>query len=213
MRPAAVGPASNRRVLGSMNECAIHLGCHTERSGDPLVLALGLSDIPMSAVGAKSQYGIPRNEARELLIGLATESVRYCQIRGSEGIGGDEKINVFSKLLILKMRRPGSNPSLSVSLFLFGLMGCRSSKLARASRCCRHYRCSPLAEAICSTKPVRGRTARVPAAADSDFAPGRHPWCVTATTCRRRQTLSWASCRPARTCAVVTANHRSLVHP
>ena len=69
MRPAAVGPACNRRVLGSMNEFAFHLGFHMERSGDPLVLALGLSDIPMSAVGTKSHYGIPRNVARELLIG------------------------------------------------------------------------------------------------------------------------------------------------
>jgi hypothetical protein len=69
MQPAVVAPATNRRVLGSMNEFAFHLGFHMERSGDPLVRALGLSDTPMSAVGTKSRYGIPRNLARELLTG------------------------------------------------------------------------------------------------------------------------------------------------
>lgn len=68
MTPAAVAPATNRRVLGSMNEFAFHLGLRMERSSDPLVLALGLSDTPMSAVGSKSRYGIPREVARELLI-------------------------------------------------------------------------------------------------------------------------------------------------
>lgn len=69
MRPVVVAPASNRKVLGSMNEFAFHLGFRMERSGDPLVLALGLSDIPMSAVGTKSRYGIPRDVAPELLTG------------------------------------------------------------------------------------------------------------------------------------------------
>jgi hypothetical protein len=40
----------------------------------------------------------------------------YCQIRGSEGTGEDEKTNKFSKLLILKMSPPGSNPSLSANI-------------------------------------------------------------------------------------------------
>lgn len=39
----------------------------------------------------------------------------YCQIRGSEGIGGDKNINEVSKLLIPKLRPPGSNPSLSAN--------------------------------------------------------------------------------------------------
>lgn len=69
MQPAILAPATNRKVLGSMNEFAFHLGFHMESSGDPLALALGLSDIPMSAVGAKSRYGIPRDVARELLTG------------------------------------------------------------------------------------------------------------------------------------------------
>lgn len=68
MTPAVVAPATNRRVLGSMNELAFHLGFRMERGGDPLVLALELSDTPMSAVGSKSYYGIPREVARELLI-------------------------------------------------------------------------------------------------------------------------------------------------
>lgn len=71
MRAAVVAPAINRRVLGSMNEFALHLGFRMERSGDPLVLALGLSETPMSAVGSKSRYGIPREVARELLISRA----------------------------------------------------------------------------------------------------------------------------------------------
>ena len=77
MQPAVVAPATNRRVLGSMNVFAFHLGFHMERSVDPLILALalalalGLSDIPMSAVGTKSHYGIPRSVARELLLGDA----------------------------------------------------------------------------------------------------------------------------------------------
>jgi len=69
MKPVVMAAATNRRVLGSMNEFAFHLGFYMERSGDPLVLALGLSDTPMSAVGSKSLYGIPRDVARELLIG------------------------------------------------------------------------------------------------------------------------------------------------
>lgn len=71
MTPAVVAPAINRHVLGSMNEFAFHLGFGMERSGDPLVLALGLSDTPMSAVRSKSRYGIPREVARELLISRA----------------------------------------------------------------------------------------------------------------------------------------------
>lgn len=71
MQPAVVAPATHRRVLGSMNEFAFHLGLHMERSGDPLIPALGLRDIPMSAVGTKSHYGIPRSVARELLLGDA----------------------------------------------------------------------------------------------------------------------------------------------
>ncbi len=69
MKPVVMSAATNRRVLGSMNEFALHLGSYMERSGDPLVLALGLSDTPMSAVGSKGLYGIPREVARDLLTG------------------------------------------------------------------------------------------------------------------------------------------------
>jgi hypothetical protein len=63
MQPMLVAPATNRRVLGSMNELAFHLGV-----GDPIDMAVSLSGIPMSAVGSKSHYGIPREVARELLL-------------------------------------------------------------------------------------------------------------------------------------------------
>lgn len=58
----------NKAQYARMNEFAFHLGFRMERSGDPLVLVLGLSDMPMFAVGSKSHHGIPREVAREPLI-------------------------------------------------------------------------------------------------------------------------------------------------
>jgi hypothetical protein len=68
MEPAALAKAVNRRVIGSMNELAYQLFGDVELTGDPLELALRLSDTPMSAIGSKSMYGIPREVARELLL-------------------------------------------------------------------------------------------------------------------------------------------------
>jgi hypothetical protein len=67
MQPVAFASATNRRVIGSMNELAFHLGVRRDPGREPLELALSLSDIPMSAVGSKSRYGIPREVAHELL--------------------------------------------------------------------------------------------------------------------------------------------------
>jgi hypothetical protein len=68
MTPVTFAAATNRRVIGSMNEFAFHLGVDLRDIGDPLALSLRLSDTPMSAVGSKSLYGIPREVARELLM-------------------------------------------------------------------------------------------------------------------------------------------------
>ncbi len=68
MTPVTFAAATNRRVIGSMNEFAIHLGADLGDIRDPLALSLRLSDTPMSAVGSKSLYGIPREVARELLM-------------------------------------------------------------------------------------------------------------------------------------------------
>ena len=68
MQPALIAPATNRRVLGSMNELAFHLGLRQEQISDPIEMAVSLSGIPMSAVGSKSRYGIPRDVARGLLL-------------------------------------------------------------------------------------------------------------------------------------------------
>jgi|ERR1022692_1885161 hypothetical protein len=68
MTPVTFVAATNRRVIGSMNEFAFHLGVDLRDIRDPLALSLRLSDTPMSAVGSKSLYGIPREVARELLM-------------------------------------------------------------------------------------------------------------------------------------------------
>ncbi|MEI8298975.1 MAG: hypothetical protein WCH32_13210 [Pseudomonadota bacterium] len=68
MQPALIAPATNRRVLGSMNEFAFHLGVRQDQISDPVEMAVSLSGIPMSAVGSKSRYGIPRDVAHALLL-------------------------------------------------------------------------------------------------------------------------------------------------
>jgi hypothetical protein len=77
MEPAALAKAVNRRVIGSINELAYQLfGC-VEQTDDPLELALRLSDTPMSAIGSKSMYGIPREVARELLLASGVGRVSH----------------------------------------------------------------------------------------------------------------------------------------
>jgi hypothetical protein len=68
MQPVMIAPATNRRVLGSMNELAFHLGVRQDQLSDPVDMAVSLSGIPMSAVGSKSHYGIPRDVALDLLV-------------------------------------------------------------------------------------------------------------------------------------------------
>ena len=68
MHPISFTAASNRRVIGSMNEFAWQLGSYMTSTGDPLSLALQLSQTPMSAVGSKSSYGFPDALSRELLM-------------------------------------------------------------------------------------------------------------------------------------------------
>ncbi len=67
MQPTAFASAVNRRVLGSMNEFGWQIGAYLGQTDDALELARRLSDTPMSAVGSKARYGIPREVARELL--------------------------------------------------------------------------------------------------------------------------------------------------
>jgi uncharacterized protein DUF6933 len=67
MLPISYGRATNRRVLGSMNDFAVQTEAYLERTDDLLTLALRLSDTPMSAIGGKSGYGYPGEVACQLL--------------------------------------------------------------------------------------------------------------------------------------------------
>jgi len=68
MEPVTFGRATNRRVLGSMNEFAFQASVHLARGDDLPTIARRLADTPMSAIGAKrGDYGYPREVARELL--------------------------------------------------------------------------------------------------------------------------------------------------
>ena len=68
VQPISFAAASNRRVIGSMNEYVWQLGSYLTRTGDPLELSLQLNKTPMSAVGSKSNYGFPDEVARDLLM-------------------------------------------------------------------------------------------------------------------------------------------------
>ena len=67
-QPISFAAASNRRVIGSMNEYVWQLGSYLTRTGDPLELSLQLNKTPMSAVGSMSNYGFPDEVARDLLM-------------------------------------------------------------------------------------------------------------------------------------------------
>jgi hypothetical protein len=68
MESVTFGRATNRRVLGSMNELAFQASVLLARGDDLLTIARQLADTPMSAIGAKrGDYGYPREVARELL--------------------------------------------------------------------------------------------------------------------------------------------------
>lgn len=70
MQPISFAAASNRRVIGSMNEYVWQLGSYLTRTDDPLELSLQLNETPMSAVGSKSNYGIPAEVARDMLMSV-----------------------------------------------------------------------------------------------------------------------------------------------
>jgi hypothetical protein len=68
MDPVAFGRATNRRVLGSMNDFAFQASVHLASGDDLIALAQRLADTPMSAIAPKrSQLGYPHEVARELL--------------------------------------------------------------------------------------------------------------------------------------------------
>jgi hypothetical protein len=68
METMAYSSASNRRVIGSMNELSMHLGLELERTGDPVALALYLAHIPMFALkgSGADTHPFPDIVAREL---------------------------------------------------------------------------------------------------------------------------------------------------
>jgi hypothetical protein len=68
MEPVTFGRATNRRVLGSMNDLAFQASVHLAHGDDLQTIALRLSETPMSAIGPKRwQLGYPQDVARELL--------------------------------------------------------------------------------------------------------------------------------------------------
>jgi hypothetical protein len=68
MEAVAFGRASNRHVLGSMNDLAFQASVHLARGDDLFTISRRLAETPMSAIGAKrSDYGYPGEVACELL--------------------------------------------------------------------------------------------------------------------------------------------------
>ncbi len=68
MTPAYYARATNRRVIGSMNEFAFHAGVIAAQTPEPLAISLGLAEIPMSAIGEGSGLmGTAREVAVQLL--------------------------------------------------------------------------------------------------------------------------------------------------
>ena len=68
VHPISFATASNRRVIGSMNEFVRQIESDLTRIRDPLHLSLRLGETPMSAVGSKAYYGLPNEVARDLLM-------------------------------------------------------------------------------------------------------------------------------------------------
>jgi hypothetical protein len=68
MEPATFGRATNRRVLGSMNEFVFQASVHMAHGDDLLAISRRLAETPMSAIGTKRGHlGYPIDVARELL--------------------------------------------------------------------------------------------------------------------------------------------------
>jgi hypothetical protein len=69
MEPMALGRATNRRVLGSMNDLAFQAGICVARGDGPQAISRHLAETPMSVIGPKrGDLGYPIEIARELLI-------------------------------------------------------------------------------------------------------------------------------------------------
>jgi hypothetical protein len=68
MEPVTFGRATNRHVLGSINDLAFQASVHLAPGDDLFTISRRLADTPMSAIGTKrGDYGYPREVARELL--------------------------------------------------------------------------------------------------------------------------------------------------
>jgi hypothetical protein len=70
MQPVSFARATNRRVLGSMNDFAFQAGHHLARGDDLATMADRLAHAPMSAIGeGPGHLGFPDMLARALLAG------------------------------------------------------------------------------------------------------------------------------------------------
>jgi hypothetical protein len=70
MEPVSFARATNRRVLGSMNDFGFQAGHHLARGDDLATMADRLAHAPMSAIGEGPGYlGFPDMLARALLAG------------------------------------------------------------------------------------------------------------------------------------------------
>ncbi|WP_297901138.1 hypothetical protein [Metallibacterium sp.] len=68
MQPVSFGRATNRRVLGSMNDFAFQASHHLTHGDDLAAIAVRLSHTPMSAIGERPGHlGFPDMLARALL--------------------------------------------------------------------------------------------------------------------------------------------------
>ena len=68
MQPVSFARATNRRVLGSMNDLAFQASHDLAHGGNPATLAERLAHTPMSAIGEKPGHlGFPDTLARALL--------------------------------------------------------------------------------------------------------------------------------------------------
>ena len=69
MHPVSFARATNRRVLGSMNDLAFQAGYQLVRGDDLATIAERLAHTPMSAIGERGHLGFPDMLARALLVG------------------------------------------------------------------------------------------------------------------------------------------------
>jgi hypothetical protein len=70
MQPVSFARATNRRVLGSMNDFAFQAGHYLTHGDDLATIAEGLAHTPMSAIGERPGHlGFPDMLARALLAG------------------------------------------------------------------------------------------------------------------------------------------------